>query len=118
MNDLLYGRRDEISKLNFRDRAQPHHRRADRSGDDDALSKRRVENALFAEFVEQAVGYFENAAGKPDILAKDEDALVALHLLRESFIDCFQHVDRAGHFWLGSFFYYAQMWSASSDASG
>ena len=61
-------------------------------------AKRRIEHALFAELVEQAVGHFENAAGEADIFAEDEDAFVALHLLRESFVNRFQHVNRSGHF--------------------
>ena len=63
LDDLLDGRRDEIRKLDFRHRAETHHGSANRRGDDDAFGERRIEDAVLAEFIEQAIR--DIAVGRP-----------------------------------------------------
>ena len=83
VRDHVEGAGDEVDELHLRDRAQAHHRRPDRRADDRGLGDRRVDDALLAELAEQAVGHLEGAAVDADVLAQEEDALVALHLLEE-----------------------------------
>ena len=65
----------------------PAHRRADRGADDRLLRERRIEDALRAEPLLQPLGRLEGAAVDADVLAEDEDAFVALHLLEERLAD-------------------------------
>ena len=73
----------EVDGHELDDRAQAGHRRADARADDRVLGDRRVADALLAELVEQSLGHLEGALEDADVLAHDEDALVAPHLLRE-----------------------------------
>ena len=72
------------------DRPHAHERRADRGADDRRLGDRRVDDPLLAELVVQPFGDLERAAVGADVLADDEDALVALHLLGERLADRFE----------------------------
>ena len=60
---------------------------ADRDADDHRLGERRVHHAVAAELVEQAVGGQEDAALLADVLAQDDDRLVAAHLLGQRLAD-------------------------------
>src|SRR3712207_7485758 len=52
------------------------------SGDDRGLGERRVEHAPRPELLLKAERHLERAAVDADVLADDEDAIVAAHLLR------------------------------------
>ena len=97
LDELIHRRRDEIGELNFGHRSQAHHRAADGRSDDDAFGERRIEDAVFAVLIEQARGGFENAAGKADIFAEDEDAFIASQFLIERLGNRFNESERASH---------------------
>src|SRR5262249_9436983 len=69
------------------DRAHPHHRGADGGPDDRRLRDRRVDDAFLAELADEAVRDLERSAVDADILADQEDARVAQHLLAQPFAD-------------------------------
>ena len=75
--------RNEIRELHLDHRAHPEHRRADSGADNQRLGNRRVDDAIFAERVEQAFGRFERAAQIGHVLAHDENIFVAAHLLMQ-----------------------------------
>ena len=58
-------------------------RHADRRADDAVLGERRVDHALGAELVEQALGRAEHAAGLADVLAQHQHVRVAAHAFPE-----------------------------------
>src|SRR5262249_50775191 len=62
-------------------------RRADGRADDGRLRDRRVDDPALAELLDQAVGHLERAAVDADVLAQQEHALVACHLLAEALAD-------------------------------
>ncbi len=72
---------DEVDELQLRDRTHAHVSGAYRGSDDRGLGDGRVDDAALAEAVEQTVGDFERAAVLPDVLADQDDALIARHLL-------------------------------------
>ncbi len=86
---------NEVGELNLGHRAQSHHGSSQRRGDDVILSQRRVQHAVFAVFFPQPGSGFENAAGRADILAHDENAIVALHFLIERFGNCVNICNRS-----------------------
>ncbi len=87
VRDHVEGAGDEIGELHLGDRAQAHHRRSDGRSDNRGLGDGRVDDAILAELAEQAVGYLEGAAVNADVLAQQEDAVVALHLLQDALAD-------------------------------
>src|SRR6202012_2317423 len=60
------------------------------------LGDRRGAEAALAELVEQPVGHLEGAAEDADVLAHDEDRLVAAHLLGHRVAQCLPH-PQLGH---------------------
>src|SRR6266852_9888401 len=80
-DDLIEGGVDEVRELDLRDRYETVEGRADRNADDARLGKRHIEDACLAELCVQPVRGAEDTAFAPDVLAHDEHALVALHLL-------------------------------------
>jgi len=91
--DLVIGRSKKSIELNLWNWAQSAHRQADRGADDSTLCERCIHHALLAEALLQAFGDAEDSAVRADILAKQEDARVLLHLLDEGEIDCLDHVE-------------------------
>src|SRR5258706_39205 len=87
------GARDEVDDLHLRHGAQPHVRRTGCRADNGGLGDRRVDDARFTELLRKAIGDLERAAVEPDVLAEDEDALVALHLFPEALAQCFEERD-------------------------
>src|ERR1700731_5425712 len=72
--DQLVGRRiDVIGELDLDDRPEPVGAHADRDRQHAALGDRRVEDALLAMLLLQAISDAEDAAVKPDILAEQHD---------------------------------------------
>jgi len=88
VDDLLERGRAEIGELHLGDRAQPADRRADRDADDARLRHRRVDHAIRAEFLDEAIGDAEHPAPHPDVFAEEDAALVATEFLEERVVYC------------------------------
>ena len=69
---------------------QAHVRRARRRADDGRFADRRVDDPALAEPLRGSLGHLEGPAVGADILAQEEDPLVALHLLPETLADGFE----------------------------
>src|SRR5258708_364805 len=80
-DDLVEGGVYEVSELDFCDGDEAVERRSDGDPADGRLGQRCVENTRFAEARVKPVGGAEHSALAADVLAHDEDAVVALHLL-------------------------------------
>jgi hypothetical protein len=91
-DDLVHGREDEVSKLDLADRPQSMQRHADAHGDDRRLRQRRVDHPVRAELGEQSLGGAEDAAARPHVLAGEDDARVAAHLLGQGVTDGLEDV--------------------------
>jgi hypothetical protein len=63
------------------------HRRAHGDAHEAGLGNRRVDDAVRAEFLDKARKNLEGRASLGDVLAEDEDRLVAPHLLGERLVD-------------------------------
>src|SRR6185503_13597942 len=81
--------------------AHPHHRGAGAAAHDRSLGEGRVDHAPGAELLLEALRHLEGASVDADVLADDEDALVALHLGAEAVRNCLQ-IGLYGHYlWWG-----------------
>ena len=89
-DEVVPGAGDEVRELHLGDRAHAHQRGAGRAADDRRLRERRVDHAPGAELLLEAERDLEGAAVDADVLAEDEDALVAPHLLPEAVADRLQ----------------------------
>ena len=78
-DDLVVGRIDVVGELDLDAGLQAVGRHADGGADDAELVDRRVEAAARAVFLLQALRAAEHAAEIADILAEDDDVLVAAH---------------------------------------
>ena len=78
-DDLVVRRVDEAVELDLADRPVAADREADRGADDAGLGQRRVDDAVLAEVLLQAVGDAEDAAELADVLAHEDDLGVVLH---------------------------------------
>ncbi len=74
----------EVGELQLNHRTLALPRRADRSTDESLLRDRRVDHAIRAELFVQPGGDTEGAAVAADVLAEQEDALVAAHRVGET----------------------------------
>src|SRR5439155_8327311 len=90
-DDLLESRIDETVELDLRNRPEAAQGQADRDTDDRRFCQRRVEDALLAELLLQAVRDPKDAAQRTYVLAKDENVLVARQGIAQ------REVDRLGH---------------------
>ena len=99
---------DEVGELHLGHRAHAHDRGASAAGDDRGLRERRVDHAPRPELFLEAERHLERAAVDADVLAEDEDARVAPHLLAEPVGDRLQ-VRALGH---------AYLWCGVSSSSG
>ena len=112
--NLHEGRPDVVEELDLDDRLQPAQRHADAAADDVRFGQRRVEDAVAAELPLQAVGDLEHAAlagdggerllaaGVGHVLAEDDDARIARHLVAQRGVDGVHHrVRRARRLRLG-----------------
>ena len=97
VEDLVEADPHEVDEHQLGDRAQPGGRGTDGGTDEAALGDRRVQHAVAAELGHQPLGDAERAApgvvlagraqAAGDVLAHDDDAVVALHLLAERLVD-------------------------------
>ena len=83
VGDLVRRHQGEVHVHELDHGAQADDRRADGGAADRGLGDRRVEHALAPERLEQALGELEGAAVVGDVLAVEDDAPVAGHLLGE-----------------------------------
>ena len=90
-DDLVVRLRAEARELDLGDRHHARNREADARADDRRLRDRRVEHSGLTEPVEQTVGDPEDAAVVPDVLAEQDDAVVACHLVRHRVADGGEH---------------------------
>ncbi len=90
VDDLVEGAADEIHELEFGHRTHAGERRAEGRADDGGLRDGRVDDALRAEAIDEAVGDFERAAVDADVFAETEDGRIALHFLPDSLADGFE----------------------------
>ena len=75
-HDLVERARDEVGELELDDRPLAHPGGPDRGADEALLGDRRVDHALVAELLQEALRDAERAAEVADVLAEQEDALV------------------------------------------
>ena len=87
VDDLLHRQRREIRELEFEDRPQAGHRRADCDARAAKLGDRRVHHAVGAEALDEVARHLEGAAIDADVLAHQEDALVGFHGDRHGLLD-------------------------------
>ena len=106
----MHGGPDVVEELNLHHRLESAHGHAEGAAHDVGFGQRRVEDALGAELALQAAGDLEDSAlalqllvvqiffvgAVGDILAEDDDALVAPHLVAQA------EVDEVGHGALGA----------------
>ena len=79
-HDLVEGRHDEVRELDLGDRPQAVDGGADRGTHDHRLGQRRVQHAVAAELVVEAVRGQEDATLLAHVLAQDDHRRVAAHL--------------------------------------
>ena len=84
VGDHVPADREEIGEHDLRDRSQPGHRRSHRRPDDRLLGNGRVSHAPGPEPLEEPEGGLEDSARSADVLAEEDHALVARHLLRNA----------------------------------
>ena len=106
--DLVIGRPDVIEKLNLDHRLHAAHCVPDGAANDVSLGQRRVEDPVGAELGLQAGGELEDsalpldlvqrgfAAGVGHVLAEDDYAGIASHLIVEAGVDQIGHGARLG----------------------
>ena len=83
-HDLVRRRVEVVGELHLDHRPQPVGGHADRRADDAAFGDRRVEHARLAVLGLQPFGAAEHAAEVADVLAVDDDVVVALRASRPS----------------------------------
>ena len=86
-HDLVERGMDEVGELDLGDGQQAVQGHPDGDPDDEGLGQRRVDDPLLAELLHEPLGDPEHAAARADVLAQDDDALVALHLVPEGVVD-------------------------------
>src|SRR6202166_1647716 len=89
IRQLVEATSDEIYKLHLGDRPQPEITHAASRADDRALTNWRIDNALPAKALKQALAGFERAAVDTHVFAEQHDRGVALHLFKHGLLDGF-----------------------------
>src|SRR5208283_4169492 len=93
IGELIEAAGDEIDELHFGDGAQTEIAHATGRADDGAFADGGVNDALPAEFFEQALTSFEGAAVDADVLADEHHAGVGGHLFEHGLTDGFEKGD-------------------------
>src|SRR5216684_6225951 len=96
VDDLIDREQAEIDRHQLDNWLEPAHRGADSGADYREFRNRRVTDALFAVDSKQPVGDLECAAEVTDLLAHDEDALIAVEFIAQGLVECFPISD-LGH---------------------
>src|ERR1700687_3583906 len=89
IDHLIHREQREVYSHQFDYRSEPAHRGADPRADNSQFGDRSIADALFAVNGEQSVGDLECAAEVADLLAHDEDPLVAVEFLTQRLVQCF-----------------------------
>ena len=87
VEDLVGADQEEVHIHEFDDRAQADHGRTDGHAHKALLADRGVDHAALAELVHQVAGHAEEAAVGADVFADHVDALIALHLFADGFVN-------------------------------
>src|SRR5690606_4319394 len=87
LDDRIEAGRDEISELDLDDGTKALEPGADGEADDAVLAHRRIDHPSPSEALVETGRGLERAAERADVLAEDEDAVVALHLLDQRAVD-------------------------------
>src|SRR5215210_9057116 len=82
--DLVHANAKKVYEHQLDDRPHALHGRSDPGPDEGRLRYRRVHDSVGTEPFEQAGRRAEDAAQASDVLAHEEDRVVALHLLRDA----------------------------------
>src|SRR5262249_47421464 len=115
VDDLVDRDEREVERHEFDDRPEADHRRADPDAGEAHLGDRRVDDAALAEPLQQALRDFVGAVVVPALLAHDEHARIALHLLAHRLLKCLAIADdRHGGY---SFTTYCLYSSAGGESS-
>src|SRR4029077_13082548 len=86
----------EVPRHELDDRPEADHGRPDPHAREPRLGDRRVDDALLAEAREHPFRHLVRAVVVPDLLAHEEDRLVALHLLAHRLAERFAEAQDAG----------------------
>src|SRR6266550_5386473 len=89
--------RNEVDELHLGDRPQSQVRGACGGSHDCRLGDRCIDHARRTEALAEAVRYLERPAICTNVLTKDEDALVALHLFPDALAQRFEECDFSHH---------------------
>src|SRR5262249_15105577 len=84
VGDQVPADREEVAEHDLGDRAEAGHGRAHGRAQDRLLADRGVPDPLWPEFLQEADGGLEHAAGRRHVFAEEHDRLVAPHLLRDA----------------------------------
>ena len=84
VGDVVEADGEEVGEHDLGDRPQTRHRRAHRRAQNRLLGNRRVAHPQRPELLVKPDRRLEDAARLRDVLAKEDDAIVALHLLRDA----------------------------------
>ena len=87
VDDLLESGRAEVRELHLGDGQEAAQRGADGNTDDARFRDGRVDDPIGAELFDEAVGHAEDAAAHADILAEEDEPLVAAELALERVVD-------------------------------
>src|SRR6476646_7554990 len=98
-DELVPAAGDEVRELHLRHGTHPHDRGAGAAADDRSFGERRVDHAPRPELLLEPERDLEGTAVDADVLADQEDALVAPHLRAEPVGDRLQ-VRELGHCYL------------------
>ena len=106
IDELIHRLHGEVERHELDDRLEPGERRADAEPGHGVLGDRGVDHARSAEFLQQTLGDLVGALILGDLLADDEDVLVAAHFLRHGVAQRFahghgHHFGAGGKIWLG-----------------
>src|SRR5712691_7642373 len=96
VDDLIDREQAKIDRHQLDNRLEPAHRGADSGADYREFRNRRVTHALFSVDGKQPVGDLECTAEVADLLAHDEDPLIAVEFLAQGLVECFPISD-LGH---------------------
>ena len=81
IDDLVEGHGAEVPGHELDDGSEPHHGRAHADAREALLGDGRVDHPAGAEALEEPFGHLVRALVVPDLLAHQEHAIVAVHLL-------------------------------------
>ena len=92
----MHGLVGESEELHLGDGNHAGDGQADGRSCDGPFGKWHVDDPVLAELFEESLGDPEDTAGAGDVLAQDDDPVVAPHLGVEAFVDRLEHV-QFGH---------------------